>query len=656
MAQRRSRLLFLGNWPIARRLTLGFLLAALIAGAAAGLAGLTHAQALGTEAQLYRQILTANQYLDLADNNLLLMDPTLHNAIQDAQANQSSDLAIAQQSLHIMETQLGGALARYGREDLLTNQPNAHQVLVDAGQANLIGEQGQLFSSAQRTWGFYQQAQDQVLAAIAAGNASGASDYEHRQAEPTHSDAISALNSLLQFNRQLAEDVGTGISQEDSMGSLLSGLAALLAFIGILVVGWLVSRSISRPLHQLHQLTQTVSRGQFNSRAAVTTADEIGSVTQAVNGMLDTIVGLLYKTQDQRDVLTSRAEQLAGNLRGAGAGDLRIYAEESGDVVGKLANSFNLTLNRFRRFIRHSQATVEQIDMVANQIGERSGSLTRNARLEAARFTHLGAVAEALADYMRQAQQSATDAILHWRAVIEQVQAGKAAAERVIQETQRDLNLNGATNATATLLAQRTEELGEAANLAEEVARRAARVALTSQVQIAQLRERVPGLGMIAEELRSLSGQATEAAHQMGEAVSEARSIMRQAIDGINATSQEHAALIEWSVAVANEMSKALQASEAALAKQAKELTQLRASVSHAQAAEEMSRSARESGAFLQAAGAEAQKIAEAAEQLLQLDQRLFASLTPFKLADPSGPLPSKGRGVPVPERAITSG
>lgn len=651
MAERRMRLMFMSNWAIARRLTLSFLLAALIAGAAAGLAGLTHAQALGTEAQLYRQILTANQYLDLADNNLLLMDPTLHNAIQDAQSNLTNDLTIAKQSLQLMESQFNTALQHYATEDLFTHQPDARQVLSDAGQANLLIEQAQFFASEQRTWQFYQAAQDQVLADIAAGNVNTAVNFEHLQGEPTHSDALSALNSLLQFNKQMAGAVQTGIGQEDQLSTLFSVLAAILAFIAVLIVGWLVSRSIIRPINNLHQLTQTVAKGQFNSRAQVLSADEIGSVTSAVNGMLDTIVGLLYKTREQRDALTSRAEQLEGNLRGAGAGDLRVVAEESTDAVGRLAATFNLTLNRFRRFITHSQATVEQFDTVARQVGERSSSLTRNTRLEAARFAHLTSVAESLAEQMRQAQQQITNMVMNWQVVVEQLQAGRAVTERVLLEAQ---NASGAKQVGKTIvimLTQRTQELGEAARLAEDVARRAARVALTAEVQIEQIRDRVPGLGIVTGELHALSGQATEAAHQMAEAVSEAQAIMQQATDGINKTNQEYAAIMSWNFAVVSEINKALQASEIILTKQAQQFNQLRSVIAHAQAAEEISRAVRESVAFLQVTGTETYKVAQAAEQLLQLNQRLFTSLTPFKLSDTPGPLFFSDRSVPANER-----
>jgi methyl-accepting chemotaxis protein len=643
--------MFMSNWAIARRLTLSFLLAALIAGAAAGLAGLTHAQALGTEAQLYRQILTANQYLDLADNNLLLMDPTLHNAIQDAQSNLPDDLAIAKQSLQLMESQLTTALHHYGTEDLFTNQPAARQVLSDAGQADLLVEQAQFFASTQRTWQFYQTAQDQVLADLAASNVNEAVDYEHRQGEPTHSDALSALNSLLQFNKQMAGAVQSGIGQEDQIATFISVFAALLAFIAVLIVGWLVSRSIIRPINNLHQLTQSVAKGHFNSRAQVLSADEIGSVTEAVNGMLDTIVGLFYKTREQRDTLTSRAEQLEGNLRGAGAGDLRVVAEESTDAVGRLAATFNLTLNRFRRFITHSQATVEQFDTVVRQVGERSSNLTKNIRLEAARFAHLSTVAVSLAEQMRQAQQQITDTIINWQVAIEQLQAGRAVTERVLYDAQNASGLTQEGTTVVTILTQRTQELGEAARLAEDVARRAARVALTTEVQIEQIRDRVPGLGIVTEELHALSSQATEAAHRMVEAVSEAQAIMQQATDGINKTNQDYAAVLSWNIAVISEIDNALQASEATLIKQAQQFNQLRAGLAYAQTADEISRVARQSGTFLQTLGVETYKVSQAADQLLQLNQRLFASLTPFKLPAPSGALGQHEKSAPTNER-----
>lgn len=652
LAKEPRRRIFLGNWPITRRLTVGFLLAALIAGVAARAAGLTHAQVLGDEAQLYRQILSANQSLALADYNLLLMDPALHSALTYAQANDTTDLATTQQSLQTLETQLNEALQRYTREDLFSGQPQAEQIFAAAQATDLLKEQEQLLASVLRTWSFYQQAQDHVLNLISTGHLDEANDFAHRQAEPTHSDAISALNSLVQFDQILAETVQTGISQEDQQGTLLAALAAVVAVLAVLGVGWLISRSISRPLLHLQQLTQTVSQGRFDSRTQPMTTDEIGSVTQAVNGMLDTIVGLLYETRNQRDTLTTRAEQLAGNLRGVSAGDLRLQAEESSDVVGRLASAFNLTLNRFRRFISGSQSVIVQMETVRRQIGEHSTALSRQARLEASRFAHLGTVAENLAEQMRQVEAGAYEAIRAWQRAAEVFQAGEAAANRTIEEAQDARLVSAPAHSLAATLTQRTRQLGEAADLAEDVARRAVRVGLTAEVQTGQIIERMPGLRMISDELRSLAEYATEAAHQMAESVSQAQLAIKDAAADINAHNQMRTEIIERSIGASSEIRQTFQAIEQALTEQAHQLNLVRATIGHAQAAEEISRSVKESVAFLQVTGSEATLIAHAAEQLGQFDQQLLTSLTPFKLPEPSGPLPDMG-STPQADRLV---
>jgi methyl-accepting chemotaxis protein len=80
--------------------------------------------------------------------------------------------------------------------------------------------------------------------------------------------------------------------------------------------------------------------------------------------MLDTIVGLLEVTRRQRDALTNAAERLFTDVRIAGTGDLRVNAAVGGDPIGMLANAFNFTIGRFRRFVLRTQASVEQLEVL----------------------------------------------------------------------------------------------------------------------------------------------------------------------------------------------------------------------------------------------------------------------------------------------------
>ena len=61
------------------------------------------------------------------------------------------------------------------------------------------------------------------------------------------------------------------------------------------------------------------------------------------------------------------AERLFTDVRVAGTGDLRINAAVGGDPIGMLANAFNFTIGRFRRFVLRTQTSVEQLDVLARQ-------------------------------------------------------------------------------------------------------------------------------------------------------------------------------------------------------------------------------------------------------------------------------------------------
>ena len=55
------------------------------------------------------------------------------------------------------------------------------------------------------------------------------------------------------------------------------------------------------------------------------------------------------------------------DMRIVSAGDLRINAPISNDPIGMLANAFNFTVGRFRRFVQRTKTTAEQLDVIARQ-------------------------------------------------------------------------------------------------------------------------------------------------------------------------------------------------------------------------------------------------------------------------------------------------
>ncbi len=386
---RRTLLLDL---PIAWRLAVGFVLAALIAAAAAGVAGLQRAASLSRESAFYSQLLQTNTSLTTGNGFLQLMNTKMHDTLNDAAAPVPSRETLATDQLAVtgLAARYDAILAGYQRDDLLSTHPDEVAIVREANHSSQLTQQQSFASSAARTWHVYAAAQTQVLQDIAEGHLAEAQKLERAQAEPTNADAQSALRALIRFDARIASTIHDASAVEQQSQLITSLLAAVAAFIGVVVVGVVISNTPVYRLRQLRRVTQSVEEGRMDTRVAVVGRDEIAGVSQSVNGMLDTIVGLLEVTQRQRDALTSAAERLFADVRIAGAGDLSINAAVSGDPIDMLGNAFNLTVGRFRRFVMRTQNTVGQLELVARREYEHAEDFQGQLQ----RFAQRGALAQ----------------------------------------------------------------------------------------------------------------------------------------------------------------------------------------------------------------------------------------------------------------------
>jgi methyl-accepting chemotaxis protein len=360
--------------PIAWRLTLGFLLAAVIAASAAGFSGIQRAQSLNRESEFYQSLLASNTAMNNGATFLQLMNAKTQSMLVDATAVPPSTETLTQDQGAITQLMVRyDSVARdYLKNSVLDAHPEQVALLDQTGQGSLITQQRILAASMSRTWRVYRDAVSQVLSDVASGNTVDAQLQVRSQAEPTNTDALSALRAVIQFDGRLAGSVHQAADQEQRDQTITTIAVALAAFLLTAIVGWVISGTLVRRLGVLRKVAESVERGELAARAEVIGTDEIGRVTSSVNGMLDTIVGLLDVTRRQRNALQNAAQRLFADIRTAGAGDLRVNAAVGSDPIGMLANAFNFTTNRFRRFVLRTQSSLDQLDMISRQEVQRS--------------------------------------------------------------------------------------------------------------------------------------------------------------------------------------------------------------------------------------------------------------------------------------------
>ncbi len=376
IARRGGNLLV--NIPIGSRLTLGFLLAALIAALVTGTIGVLRSQSLTNQSDFYQNLLQTNTHLTTGAQFLQEMNAETKNMLSLVNTQQPSleSLQNDQKAMTNLVNGYDAILAGYINHDLLNKHQDQQVLLAEAGHTGQIKQQEALAASTLRTWQVCRSAQEQILQNINNGQFADAQTLEQLQVEPTNADALSAVRSLVLFNNRLATSIKDAAAVEEQDQIISTIIGAVIAFLLISGIGWVISTTIVRRLHSLRRVTRAVERGQLDRRINVVGRDEIADVSASVNAMLDAIVNLLQETRSQRDALSNAAEHLFSDIRVVSAGDLRINAPVSNDPIGMLANAFNFTVGRFRRFVLRTRTAIEQLEVMARQGIERADSFS----------------------------------------------------------------------------------------------------------------------------------------------------------------------------------------------------------------------------------------------------------------------------------------
>ncbi len=100
---------------------------------------------------------------------------------------------------------------------------------------------------------------------------------------------------------------------KEELGGVYRGIAAaflVLAFGGTFVI-WFLARWITNPLREIRRVTQAIAAGDFGKRAPLRSRDEIGTVSSAINRMIEELSARLDRIEEEK----SRLEAVLSGMR-----------------------------------------------------------------------------------------------------------------------------------------------------------------------------------------------------------------------------------------------------------------------------------------------------------------------------------------------------
>jgi methyl-accepting chemotaxis protein len=148
-----------------------------------------------------------------------------------------------------------------------------------------------------------------------------------------------------------------------SMAAMAGGLLFAMLF------GFILMRSITRPLAQALDVAEKVAAGDLSSRIEVTSTDEVGRLLSALKDMNQSLVQIVGTVRSSSDSIATGSAQIA-----SGNADLSQRTEEQASALEETAASMEQLGSTVRQNADNAQQA-NQLAMGASTVAERGGEM-----------------------------------------------------------------------------------------------------------------------------------------------------------------------------------------------------------------------------------------------------------------------------------------
>jgi twitching motility protein PilJ len=291
----------------------------------------------------------------------------------------------------------------------------------------------------------------------------------------------------------------------------------------------MANRSTKRTTQELQSQLKAINQGNYHAKAKIYAKDELGQLAIQFNEMMRHIITITSEVQ-RRAAESEKSKEdwqrqvirLLDEVEGAASGDLTVQAEVTADVLGAVAEAFNLTIENLRAIVAQVKEAALQVHQSAND----SETFAHNQFREALRMAEELAATinsvQLMTDSIQRVAQKAKEAEQVARSSAQTAIKGGQAVERTVMGILQIREKVSDTTRKVKRLAEASQEISQIVNTISQIASRTNLLALNAS--IASVKEykgmnKNQNFTMVADEVRQLADRSARALQEIEQIV-----------------------------------------------------------------------------------------------------------------------------------------
>lgn len=375
------------------------------------------------------------------------------------------------------------------KTDMDNTISNLNSMLQQIETTNTSAEETKIFNDIKSSFSAYEAKRQEVIKTV-----DSAGEYNEalmqklsNELNPLFEAGYANFVALVDKNLEFGISTGDDLTRMSDTSFVIVVALVILSLLGSIILGIVISRSISKPMELCVKRINKLAEGDISSPVPmINQNDEVGMLSAATTSIANTLNTII---SDAGNVLKNMAE---GNFDISSGCEDRYVGEFS-----SMVKSLNHINNKLTDTLQSINRASDQVSSGAGQVSIAAQGLSQGATEQAAAVEELSATVIQISSQVKNNAQNAQE------------------ADSLSAKSQSEINLSNQqmTNMISAMnaISDSSHEIAKIVKTIDDIAFQTNILALNAAVEAARAGEAGKGFAVVADEVRNLAQKSAEA-------------------------------------------------------------------------------------------------------------------------------------------------